>query len=250
VAQGYVRPNSFGMRYTVHDALPDTATFLVTDGGKDVGTITVYPDSPLGLPADDVYKGDIDRLRDNGRRPAEIGRLAILPEYARDRNVLMKIVEVPCLYARGVLSATDAVITVNPKHESFYRRTMLFNRAGDEQEMTSVCSAPAVLLRIDLAWQRALIDWVQGQGPRPPGLKDGVRTIYRSFMTREAELDRVSRLRKVRQYPDEALIERYFVRQQPLIPSLRSGLRYFFEKCYPRYNLADPENTRRSIWQQ
>jgi hypothetical protein len=238
VTQGYMRPNRQGLRYTLHDGLPDTATFLVTENGRDVGTITAYPDSPLGLPADDVYREEVDRLRDSGRRPAEIGRLAIRPEYGKDRDVLMKTLEMPFLYARGVLRATDVVITVNPKHESFYRRMMLFDRAGNEQEMASVCRAPAVLLQIDLAWQRAVMDWVQGQGPRPSGLEDGVRTIYRSFLERDAEAHMVTRIRGTRRDPDEAMIGQYFVRERPLIPSLRSGLRYFFEKCYPRYDWA------------
>ena len=142
LACGYTQPSEVERRYSLHDALPETGTFLVEDHGTLVGTITAFPDSPLGLPADEIYLAEIDAVRQAGRRLAEIGRLTIRSEYAKHRKILLKILEVPFLYARGVLGATDVVITVNPKHESFYRRMMLFDLAAGERELASVCGAP------------------------------------------------------------------------------------------------------------
>jgi hypothetical protein len=219
-----------GLRYSIHDALPDTATFIVDTDEGIAGTISVFPDSPLGLPADELYEAELDDLRDGGR-PAEIGRLTIDPKYAKDRKLLMTIVEIPCLYARCVLRASTAVITVNPCHANFYRRMMLFDVIGEERVFGSVCGAPAVLLEIDLAWQRKVIDWVRGEGPQPDGVNEARRTVYRSFCSQADERCLAARIRRSRHAPEQAFVRRYFVEERSLAAELSSPCQYFFEKC-------------------
>ena len=236
VTQGYAKPDRLGMRYTLHDALPDTGTFLVSEQGRDAGTVSVYPDSPLGLPADDSFREEIDILRDGGRQPVEVGRLTIRREHTNERCVLTAMFDILSLYSRCILQATDLVITVNPSHAKFYERMLLFERIGEEKEMGCVCGAPAVPMRLDLALQKDVIRWAKGEGPEP-ARKLG-KTFYKHFSTRAEELQKVARLKACLSVPDKAFLKRYFVQQQPLIPSLPSGQRCFFERCYPQYDLA------------
>lgn len=213
LAKGYVHEDAIGLRYTEHDALPGTGTFLIRNGETPIGTVSVFPDSPLGLPADELYWDEISSLRAKGRTVAEIGRLAVAADYAGDRKVLMKLVEVPCLYASSVLNATDVVITMNPKHRSFYERMMLFDALGGEKPFDSVCGAMAVLLRMDLAHQRELIR--QARGETESSNRRLSRTVYRVFRG-EAERNRFADLvRKLRRPLPTEFLRRIFHGEPP-----------------------------------
>ena len=231
MAQGYAKPGGLEYRYSIHDALPDTTTFLIEADGKPVGTVTVFPDSPLGLPADEIYRREIDGLRAAGRRPVEVGRLAISQEYAHERSILTNLFDILSICARRMHRADDLVITVNPSHAQFYRRMILFETAGEPRELDSVCGAPAVLLRLDLGREERSRRYAHGEGPKPADYPGG-RTMYPRVSGRIEEESRVQRLRQFRRRPDGAFIRRYFVWLRPLIPGLSSGLRNFFETCY------------------
>lgn len=222
LTKGYVRPQQLPLRYSRHDALPETGTFLVERNGEPVGTISVFPDSALGLPADDIYRAELDGLRAQGRMPAEIGRLTIAPKFAKERKVLMQMIEMPCLYARRVLQADDVIITVNPAHTSFYGRMMLFSTLGEQKSFESVCGAPAVLMRMDLAYQAELIRHAQTDAGS--GLQPLRHTVYRSFRGEEEE-DRIAKdiICAQQSLPPEFL-RRYFVHERTLFPYLRIGV--------------------------
>ena len=239
VARGYAKPQTPPLRYTLHDALPDTGTFLVERAGAAVGTISVFPDSPLGLPADEIYRAEIDTLRDAGRIPAEIGRLTIASAHAQDRQALMKMIEIPCLYARHCLNATDVAITVNPAHERFYGRMMRFETLGATRAFGSVCGAPAVLMRMNLGYQEALIRSARGEGPSPDGV-DAHRTVYRGFRRAEGACQAAGRIRRAQRPLAHDFMRTYFVRERSLLPVLRSPLKYFLSKCYPGFEMPAP----------
>ena len=70
------RYNKSGLRLTLYNALPETRIFIALKGKEAIGTITVIPDSPMGLPMDKAYKDIIDPLRRQKRRICEVGQLA------------------------------------------------------------------------------------------------------------------------------------------------------------------------------
>jgi hypothetical protein len=232
VAHGYMKEKELKYRYSLHDALPDTATFLVEEGGRVAGTVTVFPDSPLGLPAEEAYGMEIGELRRAGRSPAEVGRLVIAPEYAHEKSVLAALFDVLSLHARRLMGATDLVITVNPTHVKFYETMLLFERIGEQRELGSVCGAPAVLMRLDLELQKDVIRFEHGEGTKPEGYH-GRRTFYRYFSTEAEERDRVRRIRAACGPLSRDFLREYFVEGAPLLLHLSSPIRYFFEKCYP-----------------
>ena len=236
LAHGYTSPQEFEYRYSIHDALPDTATFLVEKGGQAVGTVTVFPDSPLGLPADEIFRAELDGKRREGRRPVEVGRLTIAKEYMNDRSILAALFDVLSIYARRVRRSTDLVITVNPSHAAFYERMLMFERFGEERDLGSVCGAPAVLLRLRLELEVQVRRWAHGEGPQPAGV-DAKRTFYPYLSNREDEERRVAWMKKSLKSLTETFLRRYFVWVRPLIPSLPAPLQYLLEKCYPDVNL-------------
>ena len=67
VERGYIEENPAKMRFTVFNALPDTTTFTCVLRGEVVSTATVVADSPAGLPADEIFREELDELRRQGR---------------------------------------------------------------------------------------------------------------------------------------------------------------------------------------
>ena len=72
VASGYLQPNPSGMRLSIYNALPNVRTFVAKDNGEVISCTTFVPDSPLGLPMDQIYRSELNGLRLAGRRIAEI----------------------------------------------------------------------------------------------------------------------------------------------------------------------------------
>jgi hypothetical protein len=166
----------------------------------------------------------------------EVGRLTIAKEYMNDRSILAALFDVLSIYARCVRGATDLVITVNPSHAAFYERMLMFERFGGEKDLGSVCGAPALLLRLRLELEVQVRRWAHDEGPQPAGV-ESKRNFYPHLSGKEEEERRAEWLRKNLRPPTEAFLKRYFVWVKPLIPSLPSGLQYFFEKTYPGCNL-------------
>jgi hypothetical protein len=139
-------------------------------------------DSELGLPADLLYGEEVDSFRRRGRIPAEIISLGVAEEGRRaSQRILVKLFNYVYMISWYLRGATDFVITVNPHHADYYRRTMLFDRIGEERTYEKVSGAPAVLLTVPLETP-TLLD-------RPGKQEIKRRTHYRYFHTPEQEDD-------------------------------------------------------------
>ncbi|HYG78191.1 MAG TPA: hypothetical protein VEK08_24515 [Planctomycetota bacterium] len=149
--RGYAS-DSDGLIVSPYDADPRTFTLLVVDDrGRDAATITLVFDSDKRLPSDEIYGGELDALRAQGRRLAEVTRLAISEEHQRYKSLLVRLFDFVYVFARPVKGYDDFVIEVNPRHVQYYRRLLAFEVAGPERPCPRVQGAPAVLLRLDLA---------------------------------------------------------------------------------------------------
>lgn len=239
LAKGYAKPQELEYRYSLHDALPDTATFMLKVDQALEGTVTVFPDSPLGLPADELYREELDSLRQAGRRPVEVGRLVIAREYTHNLSLLVGLFDVLAMHARRVMHASHLAITVNPSHAKYYERMLLCRRMGPERVMQSVSGAPAVLLSLDLNMENEMRQYVRGECAKPDYFPGG-RTFYAHTCSRAEEDARVERIQRGKLGLSQDFLRRYFVWVKPLIPRLPSSLQYFFEKCYPGFDLKGP----------
>jgi hypothetical protein len=119
-------------------------TFVAYDEGNLVGTVGIRLDSEQGLGADDLYKDEIDVLRESGCKLCEFTRLAV-DVTAVSKSVLAGLFHTAYLYAAAVHGCTFMVIEVNPRHVPFYRRALGFEPLGPERLNRRV-NAPAVLL--------------------------------------------------------------------------------------------------------
>lgn len=140
------------------DARPETLTLLAeTAGGVDAATISLVFDSPQGLPSDEIFAGDLAAMRGQGRRLVEVTRLAIAPEFAGARLLLIRLFNFIYLHARKVMNSDAFVIEVNPRHVAFYRRLLGFEVMTPQRPCPRVGGAPAVLLHLPLTLPEAAI---------------------------------------------------------------------------------------------
>lgn len=149
---GYVGEDDGPESLSLDGQYQDTFTLLAEgDRGGEAGTISLVFDSESRLPADDLYGPELDPLREQGRRLAEVTRFAIDKQHSRCRPLLVNLFDFTLIYARRSRHFTDFVIEVNPRHVGFYRRLLNFEVIGDERPCPRVQGAPSVLMRLDLS---------------------------------------------------------------------------------------------------
>ena len=69
-----------GLWCTIHHLHPGTTIFLAEKEGMLAGSVTVIPDSRLGLPTDRIFPEPLADLRKAGRRLSEISSLVVTEE--------------------------------------------------------------------------------------------------------------------------------------------------------------------------
>jgi len=146
---------------TLFHILPNTRTILVRALERVLATVTFIPDSPLGLPADEGFRPEIDHLRAAGRRLAELSSLAVddqirLEDRPNLSRWLFHAMEA-LAFSRGRID--DVVITVNPRHVSFYERRIGFEPMTAPRPLAKVQGADAVLMRARTELDRSHLRW-------------------------------------------------------------------------------------------
>jgi hypothetical protein len=165
-----------------HQACPERITLATYKGDEVIGTITVGFDTGTGLLVDELYKPEVDVLREQGLRVCEFTKLAIDHKGASKR-MIASLFQVAYLYAVKIWGYTDIVIEVNPSHVPFYQRMLGFQPLGAERICPRV-GAPALLLRLDAAGYGAgMIEKFGGH----PELSRQERSLYPYFMSPQEE---------------------------------------------------------------
>ena len=155
IEEGYVNADEESCQYRIleNHFFEKTAVFIGKKNENLVFTVSLFPDSPYGLPMDPIYKKELDHLRNQGRRIGEVGCLATHPEF-RDgsQNILMHGNKIMLKYAMEYLKLDDLVITVHPKHALMYKEVLMFDEIGEGEikPHPKVNSNPAIALRLNL----------------------------------------------------------------------------------------------------
>jgi hypothetical protein len=137
-----------GLHFSSHHLLPKTCVFIFKTYLTVISTMSYMPDTrEFGLPMDELYKDELDRLRDAGRKIVEIGSLATSLQQ-EGQNLMVFLSKAIFQYAL-LTKADDLCIMVNPKHARFYKTIFLFESFGEEKYYPKV-SAPAVPLRVNM----------------------------------------------------------------------------------------------------
>jgi N-acyl amino acid synthase FeeM len=168
VWRGFMKaPNASGRRVNLRHALPSTRVFVARHGSRVVGTATLFEDSLLGVPMDDVFADQLATMRSRGRRIAEVSALAMDGDRrAYGLPVVMRLLRLVLLYAASVAELDDLCLVVRPQHAEFYKHLGTCRTLGEPRDYEKVNLDGAVALHIDLHEIRALIAAMQaGQVP-------------------------------------------------------------------------------------
>lgn len=158
---GYVPKDKAETALSIHDFTerPGSATINAFWHDTHCGTISIVKDSSFGLPADSVYKPELDALREQVDMVVEVCQFAVeTPTTAEplgaDQNDLAISLG---LFAHTIHLCRHENIrhlcfVINPKHQSFYEAigAKVF---GPEKSYTAVDGAPAIPLHLDLSTQ-------------------------------------------------------------------------------------------------
>lgn len=138
--------------HTTHQAFHlDTTVICGRTQGRIDTTLTVIPDSPRGLPLDQVYPELLDRLRRQNRRLMEVGLLA--DDRAQGGKAQAYAFSTMRIAAyRALYTQSDTVIGVHPHHINFYVRIMGFEVIGPLRSYPTVNNRPVVPLFLDKSW--------------------------------------------------------------------------------------------------
>lgn len=170
---------------------PHRITLTASDRGEVVGTLTIGIDAGRGLMADHMYKEELDALRRQGARLAEVTKLAF-DHSVQSKHALASVFHLAFIYAREMHGCTDAVIEVNPRHRRFYEAMLGFQTVCESRPNPRV-QAPAVLLRVDTAFgTEQVAKW--------GGMQDkavGERSLFPWFFSPREEAGIVNRLRQL-----------------------------------------------------
>ncbi len=124
------------LRLTKYHLLPDSKIFIAIkklDNGDEeiIGTLTMVPDTSMGLPMDEIYRDKLDRLRITGLQMAEIIGLAISPEESvLQNNIVMYLFKI-CLQFARLSNIHDLMCSVTSRHITFYEELLLFKPIGE-----------------------------------------------------------------------------------------------------------------------
>jgi hypothetical protein len=167
---------------------PERITLMAFQDDKVIGTLTLGLDSPKGLLVEELYKQEIETLRQDGRKVCELTKLAVDQTHG-SKHVLASLFHISYIYGRVMQGYTDVVIEVNPRHVAFYKRMLGFSEFGPER-MCARVNAPAVLLRLELDYVDRQIELLGGKAD---GVK-GERSLYPYFFAKRDEIGITQRL--------------------------------------------------------
>ncbi|MBU3925499.1 hypothetical protein KJ854_06260 [Patescibacteria group bacterium] len=150
VKQGYLSERAANSKLKVDSCflLPDSATFISKINHKIIGTVSVAADSRFGLPMDEIYKEELDELRGENKKIAEVCRLAINNKKHNNLSLLIPLLKLVVHF--GFYKEIDFLcVAINPKHNSFYS-SLFFQDIGKLKSYPSVNGAPALAKILDL----------------------------------------------------------------------------------------------------
>jgi hypothetical protein len=143
-ARGYEAPGEKPFRFTPFHVLPDTTILVAKHLDQVVATLSLVPDTTLlGLPLESIYAAEVAELRGQRRRMAEAIGLADADLNVREFVQVFKALIKLAMQFHARRGGDSWVITVNPRHRSFYQKVVGFVPLGPRRSYPSVQDHPA-----------------------------------------------------------------------------------------------------------
>lgn len=176
--KGYSQNRQLKMEVLPIDAHSDTLiAFMENDNNEVVASLTLYFDGNLFLPADNIFYDELNLLRAEGVKFAEVSRFVIKQNYQHQKEILVGLFNTFYIHAFRVMNIDEFIIEVNPRHVDYYRKILGFTQFSEVKECPRVNNAPAVLLRGNSEKYLKVVD--KGEFEK--------RMLYNSFMPKSKE---------------------------------------------------------------
>jgi GNAT superfamily N-acetyltransferase len=151
VSSGFMKPHPSGMRITQYHALPTTTTLCAKYEGRVVGTMSMIREGVFGFPLQAIF--DLDPLRSEGGKIAEISALAVHPDFRKTGGwILFPLMKFMYQYCTKYFDTRHLVIAVNPDKIQLYEALLFFRRMQQKtiEGYDFANGAPAVVASLDL----------------------------------------------------------------------------------------------------
>jgi hypothetical protein len=122
--------------------------FIASRNGVVEGTVSIYADSDIGLPMDEVHPAEVDRMRQRVSKIAEVGGLAVAEE-ARNLSVTFMLYYTVFHWSRRNHFG-GLVICVHPS-KRVYHSLLQFEILGQITAHPRFRSAPSLPLGLEMA---------------------------------------------------------------------------------------------------
>ena len=232
IRQGYIDGHPSGMRFFLHNILPETTTFVAMLEDDVVATATIILDSPLGLPMDDLYKEEVDELRAEGKKVCEISMLAHSYDlFGEEVSVMLSAKKMFLVfylfkhlfnYVKDIIKLDYICIAVNPKHATMYNY-LYFEDMGELKDYDKVNGAPAMGKCLD-------VHSVEQKS------KDGTSSnIFKMFFTEKSQPEIF--LNKFKFNMEDILY--FFNLQTDILKGFSEEKLRYIQECYSDYDFSD-----------
>lgn len=127
----YMDPNDAKMRFSKFHTLPTTVILIAKWNDEVIGTISILPDSWMGLPSDTTW--NLNKYRSNGQLIAEISSLCIRKDLRGKRgHLLMPLCKAMLRYCTEILKLDGIVIATTVEVEPFYTDILQFQKVTEK----------------------------------------------------------------------------------------------------------------------
>lgn len=151
LAKGYIQPHPGRIVYQPVFGLPSTRTMVVVTPENDMaGTLSIVGDNPTGFQLESTYPAEVQSLRDDGRKIAEITCLTTESTGGfRPREIFVALTRFTIHYAMW-MGYDDLLMAVHPRHYRFYWRLFRVDPLGPPRTHHAVEGNLSLFCRIDL----------------------------------------------------------------------------------------------------
>ena len=190
----YVKLNPDEWLVNEYDQNESTTIFIVKDkSGKIIATATlVFSDDSI-LPAEHIYKNEIQEIKKSGSNIVEVSRLVIDQDYRNSKEILVLLFNYMFIYGYHVKRFDSTIIQVNPRHKDFYKKLLNFREVGEKKSCPIVQNAPAILLFLPLSFYYSEV--MHQSSTLQESKKD--RSLYPHFINTSQESLVIHYLRKM-----------------------------------------------------
>lgn len=227
--RGYCAEHPSKLHYNFYCMTAESATFVLANCKKVVGTISLFVDSDCGLPIDSIFADQLALYRRPSRKLAEVGLLAVDHSvFGRksfsltDRSKLaacLYLFKIMFDYAQSI-GVTDLFIALHPRHRDLYTY-LTFEAIKAVPSYPGACGQPAILMHMEIARTYAVA---------PPHL-----SISRYFLCEKLAPELYTN--RLAWTPD--LVREFLKVKKDLWSTMTSSERDYFRSLYPGVDTGD-----------